>query len=428
MSNTIDTATFRNVSQLADTLIGSEILKLSAEINAKIAAGEKIYNLTVGDFNPKFFKIPAELKQEIIEAYIQDETNYPPATGIAPLINEVSNFTKKRLGIDYASDEILIAGGSRPLIYAIFKAIIDSEDTVIYPVPSWNNNHYCHLSGCNQIVIETNAEHNFMPTANDIKPHLPSAQLLTLCSPLNPTGTTFSEKELRNICELVLEENKRREGVEKPLYVMYDQVYWTITFDGIEHVNPVSLYPEMKKYTIFVDGISKAYAATGVRVGWSFGPKLIIDKMKSILGHVGAWAPKAEQIATSKYLQQDEKIISYSESFQKEIYSRLSILYNGIKTLKSEGFPIDAVAPQGAMYLTVQFNLKGKKKENGEVIINTPETTQFLLEEAKIGIVPFTAFGASENSNWYRISVGTIQVEDTYLIIENIKKALEKLN
>ena len=163
-------------------------------------------------------------------------------------------------------------------------------------------------------------ENNFMPSAADIKPHIGKATLIALCSPQNPTGTVFTKEGLTEICQLVIEENKRRGDKQKPVYVLYDQVYWQLTFGDIKHYNPVTLCPEMRDYTVFVDGISKAFAATGVRVGWAMGHKKVIDKMKSIIGHVGAWAPKAEQVAVAKYLDNTAAVNNFMTNFRKRAY------------------------------------------------------------------------------------------------------------
>ncbi|MCE9540654.1 MAG: aminotransferase class I/II-fold pyridoxal phosphate-dependent enzyme, partial [Bacteroidetes bacterium] len=261
------------VSKLAENIIGSEIIKLAAEVNEKIKKGEKIYNLTIGDFNPKVFPIPAELKQAIIAAYENDQTNYPAADGMPELRQAVSKLLKERGNLDFKTDEIVIAGGARPIIYAIFRALVDAGDTVVFPVPSWNNNHYTYLNNAKQVLLETSPSTNFMPTAADLKPHISSANLIALCSPLNPTGTTFRKKDLEEICDLILAENSLRtvKGT-KPVYLMYDQIYWALTHGATKHFDPVSLRPEMKNYTVFVDGISKSLAATGVRVGWAMGP------------------------------------------------------------------------------------------------------------------------------------------------------------
>ncbi|NOS85304.1 MAG: pyridoxal phosphate-dependent aminotransferase [Ignavibacteria bacterium] len=414
---------------MAETLIASEIIKLAGEINEKIKQGEKIYNLTIGDFDPKVFPIPAELEEEIIKAYTNHETNYPPADGMLETRKAVSNFLKEKEGVDYnPATEVLMSAGARPLIYATYQTLVQPGDKVIFPVPSWNNNHYTHLSHAKKIEIMATPENHFMPTAADLKPHLKGAALVALCSPLNPTGTTFSRKDLEEICELIIEENHSRSADEKPLYLMYDQIYWVLTYGDTEHYNPVSLIPEMKNYTIFIDGLSKAFAATGVRVGWSVGPARVIGKMKSILSHLGAWAPKAEQVATAKYLARKDDVDNYLKRFKKEVHDRLDGFYDGFVALKNEGFKVDAIAPQAAIYLTVQFALHGMKKEDGSVLATTKDITKYLLEEARVAIVPFSAFGDDENSTWYRLSVGTCRLEEVSKVIESLRKALGKLN
>ena len=142
------------VSEMAETLVGSEIIRLAGEINEKIKQGEKIYNLTIGDFNPKIFPIPLELEEEIINAYKQKQTNYPPANGILELRKTISGFLYEYENINYSPDEILIAAGARPLIYATFQTLVHPGDKIIFPVPSWNNNHYTHLSHAKPVFIK----------------------------------------------------------------------------------------------------------------------------------------------------------------------------------------------------------------------------------------------------------------------------------
>ncbi len=415
------------VSKLAENIIGSEIIKLAAEVNEKIKQGEKIYNLTIGDFNPKEFPIPSNLKKLIIEAYTNDQTNYPAADGMLELRQAVSKLLKERGNLDYKPDEILIAGGARPVIYSIFKALVDANDKVIFAVPSWNNNHYTYLNSAQAIVIETTPQNNFMPNAKDIAPYISTANFIALCSPQNPTGTVFTKEGLEEICDLILAENKKRDLTKKPVYLMYDQIYWALTHGNTKHYDPVSLRPEMKNYTVFVDGISKSLAATGVRVGWSMGPKPIIDKMKAILTHVGAWAPKAEQLATATYLSNLTEYDLFLNEQKQKINERLQAFYNGIIKLKEKGYPVNAIAPQAAIYLTVQFNLNNKTTTNGLKLTTSKEVTSFLLNEAKLAIVPFYAFGTSQDSSWYRISVGTCKTSDISAIITNLDNALSKL-
>jgi aspartate aminotransferase len=412
---------------MAASLSGSEIIKLAGEINDLQQKGHKIHNLTIGDFNSMEFPIPKLLEDLIIEAYRNHETNYPPADGIKPLRESVAKFIEKHLGLIYKPEEFLIAGGSRPLIYAVFQTLLDAGDKVVFPVPSWNNNHYTHLSNCVQEIIFTTAENNFMPTANDLKDSLKDATLLALCSPLNPAGTMFTKKDLLEICELVYKENVRRGDNQKPLYLMYDMVYWTLTYGDNEHFNPVSLVPELRPYTIFIDGLSKAFAATGVRVGWAFGPKNIIDKMKSILGHIGAWAPKPEQVASANFLNNEQEVNLFLEDLKNKLEMRLNDFYSGFNDLKSKGYPVNAIAPQAALYLTVQINLKGYKTTDGFEIKNTKDVTSVLLNHAGIGIVPFQAFGTNTDDCWYRISVGNSTEDEPNMVVNKLEKLLESL-
>jgi aspartate aminotransferase len=416
------------LSHLSETLIGSEIVKLGGEIREKIRQGEKIYNFTVGDFDPSIFPIPKELEDAIVEAYRNHFTNYPAAEGNLDLREAIHTFTKKEEGLDYGLSEILVASGGRPLIYAAFRAICDKGDKIIYPVPSWNNNHYTHFVGGEHIVIEAGAESNFMPTAASIKPFIKEATLITLCSPQNPTGTTFSKEELAAICDLVIEENKRRADTEKKLYLLYDQMYWHLTYGTIQHYNPVSLRPEIRPYTIYIDAISKVFAATGVRVGWSMGPADVINKMKAILTHVGAWAPMAEQKAVASYLSKTDEIKRYLSNFKREIEERLHSIYNGFIQLKNEGLSVDAITPEAAIYLTIKIDLAGKKTTNGTVLENQSDVTAYVLNNAGLAVVPFYAFGAANSSPWYRLSVGTCKKEEIGEMIERLREALIKLS
>lgn len=415
------------VSHMADNLIGSEIIKLAGEVNDRIKKGEKIYNLTIGDFDPKIFPIPAELEKGIIAAYQNNETNYPAANGIDILRKAAQYFVEKHLGLSYSPDEYLIAGGGRPLIYATYITLLDAGDKVIYPVPSWNNNHYTHLSNCVKVEVATRPENNFMPTAEEIAPHVQDATLIALCSPLNPTGTAFSKQALEEICDLVLAENARRPADAKPLYILYDQLYWTLTFGDTEHFDPVSLRPELRDYVIYIDGISKAFSATGVRVGWSFGPKAIIDKMRSILSHIGAWAPKAEQVASAHFLTNDAAVDSFLMQFKSQVQQRLDGFYHHFTSLKSKGYAVDCISPQSAIYLTVRCDLRGKRKADGTVIQNMTDVASFLLNEAKIALVPFYAFGSEKESPWFRLSVGTCSLQDVDDSMASLEKALSQL-
>ena len=416
-----------HASNLAHNLHGSEIIKIAAEINELKRKGEQIANLTIGDFDSSIFPIPEELKNLIIKAYEAHQTNYPPADGVLELRESVSKFLKESFNLDYGTNEIIISGGSRPLIYAIYLALVNEGEKVVFPSPSWNNNHYCDLLRAEAVIVPTQPENNFMPTAQDLRPHLKGAALLSLCSPLNPTGTMFLKKDLEAICDLVIEENQTRSKSEKPLYILYDQIYSQLTFGEHEHFNPVSLRPELRDYVVFVDGGSKCFAATGVRVGWGFGPAAIINYMKAIIGHMGAWSPKPEQVAMSQFLQEDKAVATYLTAFRQKIQKSLDTLYRGFLSLKEKGFAVDAIEPMGAIYLTLKVDYAGKTTPEGKLLQTSTDINFYLIKEAQVALVPFSAFGADDKTNWFRASLGASTVEEIEAMLPRIEAALVKL-
>ena len=415
------------VSKMAAGLSGSEIIRIGNQVSEQVRQGANICNLTIGDFDPKIFPIPASLTAGIIQAYKNGQTNYPPAAGVGELRQAVADFLKTRQNLIYSPNDILVAGGSRPLIYATYRALVDPGDRVIFPLPSWNNNHYCHLVDATPVAVTTRPENDFMPTAADLAPHVAGATLLALCSPLNPTGTVFTKAGLEEICELVIAENKRRGPDEKPLYILYDQIYWLLTFGSTQHFDPVSLRPELRDYVIYIDGTSKCFAATGVRVGYGFGPAPIIDKMKAILGHVGAWAPKAEQVATGKFLPQTAAVDAFLTSIKSRLQSSLTALFDGLKALKAQGYPVDAVVPAGAIYLTTKIDVLGRTAPDGTVLTTTAELTSYLIAEAQLALVPFSAFGSPASEPWFRASVGAETVDSILASLPRLQAALDKL-
>lgn len=415
------------VSSSVGTLEGSAILKIAGEIRQRIAAGEKVCNLTVGDFDPKMFRIPASLEQGITQALARGETNYPPGAGLPSLREAVVTYYERSLGLRYPVESVIITSGSRPGVYGTYCTLVDPGDRVVYPAPSWNNNYYCHMVGAVADPVATTAEESFMPSAEVLAPHLRGARMLALNSPLNPCGTAFTAESLGAICDLVLEENARRGKAERPLYLMYDQVYWQLTFGDTVHVDPVNLRPEMARYTILIDGISKAFAATGVRVGWVLGPTDVMEGMNNFLSHVGTWAPRAEQVATAALLLHEDGIADFRAQLLAGVQARLDALYQGINALKGQGFSVDAIAPQGAIYLSARFNLYGKTTPQGDVLKTSEDIRGWLLREAGLAVVPFHAFGAEGESGWCRLSVGAVSLEEIAAALPRLGAGLAAL-
>ena len=411
------------LSSLARSVVGSEILKIAAQIRAMQAAGAEVCNLTVGDFNPAHFPIPEALLEGTRKALAEGQTNYPPSDGVLPLREAVVRFYERELGLRYPVASVLVVGGARPLLYGAYRTLVDPGDTVVYPVPSWNNNHYANLSGAKAIELPVAADHNFFPVLDQIAPHLAEARLLCLNSPLNPTGTMIDPAQLKAITEAVVAENARRARTgARPLYFVYDQVYWTLTF-GTKHENPVSLVPESAPHVLLLDALSKAFCATGLRVGWGLMDPAIRARMADILGHVGAWAPKAEQLATAALLDDPATVHAFRSTFLPAVKARLDALHGAFMSMKAEGLPVDAIAPQGAIYLSARFDLAGRTLR-GMAIRTNEDIRQLLLQHAGLAIVPFQAFGLAEDSGWFRLSVGAVSLADIEAMIPRLRALL----
>ena len=411
------------LSHLAQGLTGSEILKVSREVSALCDAGREICNLTVGDFSPREFRIPAALEREIVEALRRGETNYPPSDGVKEMRAAVVRLYDEAFGLKLSLDSTLIAGGARPIIFAAYSAVVDPGDKVIYPIPSWNNNHYTYLTRGVPVEIAVGPETNFLPTAEQLRPHVRDARMICICTPLNPTGTVMARDEVEAIGRLVVDENARRAAAgERPLFLMWDQVYWQLTFGEFRHYAPPQLVPESAPWTIFVDGVSKAFAATGLRVGWAVAPPYIIARMRDILGHVGAWAPRPEQIAVARFLSMRDEVAAYHETMIAGLRERLDLLHDGIEAMRRDGIPARAIDPQGAIYLSAQFDLIGHAG-----ITTNEEIRKLLLERAGFAVVAFQAFGLKQETGWFRLSAGAVSPDDIRNGLARVRKALETL-
>lgn len=416
------------VSKLANALTGSEILKIAADIRKLVRDGADICNLTVGDFGPQHFRVPGLLRDEIHQALDRGETNYPPSNGVLQLREAIVRFYRRELGLNYPVESVVVASGARPLIYGSFRTLVDPTDTVIYPAPSWNNNHYITMVGARPAPVVCGPEQKFMPSPEALLDELPRARMLCLNSPLNPTGTVITKAALEGICDAILAENKRREQAgERPVYLLYDHIYWMLCFGQTQHYTPVNVRPQMARYTIFVDGISKAFAATGLRVGWALGPVDAIKRMTAALGHFGSWAPRPEQLAVAALLDNPEAIRSYHAEFKSQVQARLDLIHDSLQALKREGLAVDSIPPMGAIYLTVRICPFGRKTPDGHVLETNEDVRKYLLEQAGIGIVPFQAFGYPGNTGWFRMSVGAVGVEQIRRAMPRLAAALRAL-
>jgi aspartate aminotransferase len=338
---------------------------------------------------------------------------------VPELRQAVARYCEQELGLRYSVESVLIASGARPILYGTYGTVLDPGDVVVYSVPSWNNNHYVHLFGARGVPLPVRREDNFFPTPEAVRPWLRAARLLVVNSPLNPTGTVIAPERLAELAELVVEENRSRQATgQKALFLLYDQVYWTLTFGKSRHVTPVELVPACTPYVILLDAISKSFAATGLRVGWAVGPPPLIARMRDFLGHVGAWAPRAEQVATAKLLDGAVERRQWQATFRAQIAERLDALYQGFQAMARDGLPVDAIEPQGAIYLSARFDVIGAR------FASNAEIRHHLLEAAGVAVVPFQAFGLREETGWFRLSAGAVSLREIEAMLPRLAAAL----
>ncbi len=367
----------------------SAILRMAAEVRATPGVAD----FTVGDFDPTQFPAPPALIEAVAAALRRGHTQYPPAAGIAELRAAVARDAARTMDLDWPASAVVVGSGARPPIYAALMTALAPGDEVVYSTPCWNMPYYTRLARARDVAVHTGPESQFLPTVDQILPHLPTARMLCLNSPSNPAGTAFASDRLAEIAQAVVDENRRRVG-RPPLLLLYDQVYRHLVYEG-RHVHPAERVPDVAPYLLLVDAISKSWAATGLRVGWALVPPGLAEAMITWIGHVGAWAGRAEQVATAELLDTPGHTEGWLGEHRERLSSRLSALSSGLTALANQGHAVEHLVPRAALYLSARFPGRGDD-----------EAVRRWLLGAGIGIVPFSAFGQPEGSGWVRFSVG----------------------
>lgn len=412
------------LSELANGIERSRILSIATQVKKMKADGKQVTAFTVGDFSPEQFEVPHSFTDELEAAVHQNQTNYPPAAGLPELRESLSNWMIYKYGLNVGSEGIIVGSGARPVLFASFKLFLEPGEGLAHGVPAWNNHYYVHLNSAKDIAIEGNSESRFLPTAEGVKERISEIRVLILNSPLNPTGTCFTAEELGAICDVVLEENhKRRKNGDKPVMLVYDQVYSTMTAKGIEHVHPVQVRPDMFEFTITLDAISKSLTATGLRLGWMALPPKLAAPVIALIGHMGSWPARPIQQAAAETYSDPSKLESYFEDLDSRISDRMEILFTSLSKMKDSGLPVDFIPPQGGIYLSTRFNLFSA------LGVNTNEEIRlWLLEEAGIAVIPFQAFGLEDESGWFRISIGAVSVDEVADAMNRLENALQNIH
>jgi aspartate aminotransferase len=405
----------------------SGILRTANQVRELRAAGTEVLDFSIGDFGPKYFPIPAKLLRGVEKALESGTTNYPPPPGLPALRKAVAGYVERSSGVRYPMESVLVTSGGRPVLYAVYRTVIEPGDTVVYSVPSWNNDSYAWLSGAQAVEIEALSENGFQPTLAELEPYMRAARLICLCSPGNPTGTAMDPDTFRSILEAIVEENQRREPHgERPLFLLYDQIYSSIRVKQNKHRYALALVPESAPYVLTMDGASKGFSATGLRVGWLLAAPAIVKKVGELVSHMGAWAPHAEQVGVTELLNDPDAIAGYRETMDAAVHERLDALHRGFAAMRDEGLPVDVLCPDGAIYVSLQLRLSGMRA-GGRVLEDNEAIRSLVLEQAGVAIVPFQAFGLMRETGWFRLSVGAVSMEEIAEALARIRELLSRV-
>jgi aspartate aminotransferase len=321
---------------------------------------------------------------------------------------------------------VLVASGARPAIYAVYRALVDDGDEVVFPVPSWNNDHYTQIVGARPVLVECDASTNFLPTASMLRPVIRNARLLALCSPVNPRARCST----RPRCATSVSWSSRRTSArrQRPAAVhALRPVYWMLTTAGVEPREPVSLVPQIAPYTVAVDAISKAFASTGLRVGWAVGPADIIKPMNDIIGHVRRWAPRPEQVATAKFMADDARSTRTSRRCVARRRAAWTPCTTASKRCRAQGLPVESVRPQGAIYVSARFALHGMQTPERRRPAHRRRRARLSAQRRGLAAVPFGAFGAPGDNGGSGYRSASCLVEQIEAMMPPLKRAIEAL-
>ena len=393
-----------SISDKSKQVTPSSTLALTAKINAMVAGGLDVVKFGAGEPD---FDTPDHIKSAAVEALNQGFTKYTPVAGITELREAIVDKFERDNGLSYEANQVIVSCGAKHTIYNILQAICNPGDEVIFAAPYWVSYiEMVKLADATPIVINTTPDQNFALTPDQIKSAVTEkTKAIIICSPSNPTGTTYSTESLQMIAEL---------AVEHQFYLISDEIYEALLYDGAKHRSLASFGDAVKSLTFVVNGVSKAYSMTGWRIGYTAGPEDAIKAMSKIQSHSTSNPTSiAQKAALAAINGSQEPVVEMVKAFQKRrdlICQRLDVI---------DG--VEYVRPQGAFYIFPDFSAHYGRTINGHSINSSQELATYFLDEAKVGAVPGDGFGAD---NHMRFSFATSEIEINRGL-DRIQKALE---
>jgi aspartate aminotransferase len=384
----------------------SPTLAIDAKAKAMKAKGIDIVNFGVGEPD---FDTPDNIKEAAIKAIKDGFTKYTPVGGIDPLKDAIIEKFKKDNNLDYTHEEIIVSCGAKHSLYNIAQALFSPGDEVLIPSPYWvSYPDQVLLNDAVPIFVKTYEADSFMVKPEAVESHITKkTKALILNSPSNPTGLTYDKKNLGRVAEIVLKYD---------IYIISDEIYEKLIYDGVQYVNIASLGNEIKNKTIVVNGLSKSYAMTGWRIGYAAGPKEIIKAMTNIQSQSTSNPTSISQKAAVEALNGPQDFIN---TMLTEFDRRRRLLVSELNSIPG----MSCLTPTGAFYAFPNTSKLYGKSINGRKISSSSDLALYLLEEAKVALVHGEAFG---DDNYIRLSYAT-SIDEIKKGVDRIREAVSRL-
>jgi len=395
------------LSKRINSISPSITLAISAKAKKMKKQGIDVVGFGAGEPD---FDTPQFIKDEAIKAIQEGFTKYTPASGIIELKDAIIEKFKKDNNLNYCIDEVLISCGAKHSVFNAITALCDEDDEVILPVPYWvSYPEMIKATGAKIIYLKTLKENDFKIKPQELKKTVTKkTKLFILNSPSNPTGTVYTETELKEIAEILVKYN---------IYCVSDEIYEKIIYDNTKHISIASLGKEIKNLTIVINGVSKTYSMTGWRIGYAAGNKDIIKAMSNLQSHSTSNPTSISQKASVVAIKQGENFI---KEMVEEFKRRRTFVTEKIKSIQG----ISSNNPAGAFYVFINISEIIGRKFNNREIKGSMDFAVLLLDEEKVAVVPGIAFG---DDSYIRISYAT-SLENLEKGFDRIEKFIKKLN
>ncbi|MFZ0456766.1 MAG: pyridoxal phosphate-dependent aminotransferase [Ignavibacteriaceae bacterium] len=394
------------VSEVANRINESPTMKVSALAKKMKADGENVINLSVGEPD---FPTPENIKQAAKKAIDENQTRYTINSGTVELRKAIAAKLKRDNDLDYDIKNIIVSNGAKHSVFNCILATVNKGEEVIIPAPYWvSYPDMVSIANGTSIIIDTKEENGFKVTPEELERAItPKTKALILCNPSNPTGSAYSGTELEKVAEVCLKHN---------FYIISDEIYEKLTYGDYKFVSFPSLNEELKKRTLLVNGLSKAYSMTGWRIGYTAGPENVIQAINKIQSHSTSNAASISQAASKEALNGSQDAV---EEMRKEFEKRRNYLYTQLVSIDG----ISCYKPEGAFYLFPNISVYFNKSYEETLIKDSFDFAMFILSDAKVAAVPGSAFGAE---GFLRLSYAT-SMSNLEEAVARLKESLKKL-